>query len=156
MATLSGPWWGFLLLGICAGIVSGTLGLGSGIIFIPALVLLFAFPQKSAQGTALAVMVPMALAGALHYKLNPQIEMNMLYVSLLAVGAVGGALAGARLARYLPGNVLRKIFAIFIIFVAIKMVLPTPKSARLSSEGRSSAEQSTDLPPGQERLDVSK
>ncbi|HUS93397.1 MAG TPA: substrate-binding domain-containing protein [Phycisphaerae bacterium] len=49
---LSSIWWGLVLLGLCGGVVSGTLGLGSGLIFVPALVLLFAVPQKSAQGTA--------------------------------------------------------------------------------------------------------
>ena len=58
------PWWRFVLLGVVAGIISGMLGLGSGTLLIPALVFLFAFPQKSAQGTALVVMVPMALVGA--------------------------------------------------------------------------------------------
>jgi uncharacterized membrane protein YfcA len=55
----------FILLGICAGTLSGLLGLGSGIILIPTLVLLCGFAQKSAQGTTLAVMVPMILVGAL-------------------------------------------------------------------------------------------
>lgn len=51
---LPNPWWVFVLLGICAGLLSGTLGLGAGTIIIPTLVLLCGFEQKSAQGTALA------------------------------------------------------------------------------------------------------
>ena len=50
MGPLFNPWWVFVLLGFCAGILSGALGLGSGTILVPTLVLLFGFMQKSAQG----------------------------------------------------------------------------------------------------------
>ena len=71
MGPLFNPWWVFILLGVCAGVLSGALGLGSGTILVPTLVLLFGFMQKSAQGMALAVMVPMALLGAFRYWKNP-------------------------------------------------------------------------------------
>ena len=61
---LSNPWWIFIVLGVCAGIISGGLGLGAGVVLVPALVLFFSFGQKNAQGMALAVMIPMALLGA--------------------------------------------------------------------------------------------
>ena len=77
VAQLSSCWWLFIVLGVCAGLVSGTLGLGGGTVFIPALVLLWGFEQKSAQGTALAIMVPMTLVGALRYWKNPEIDMSL-------------------------------------------------------------------------------
>ena len=119
-------WWFFILLGICAGVISGTLGLGSGTIIVPSLVLLCGFMQKSAQGTALAVMVPMALVGAIRYWKNPEIEMNAAIIALIIVGAVAGALAGTELVSKLPGNVLRKAFAIFLVIVAVKMFTASP------------------------------
>ncbi len=91
---LFNPWWIFVLLGICAGILSGLLGLGSGIILVPALVLLCSFEQKSAQGMALAVMVPMALVGALRYWKNPEIQMNAAVIGLIILAALAGALVG--------------------------------------------------------------
>jgi len=121
-------WWGLVVLGICAGVLSGTLGLGSGILIIPALVLLFHFPQKSAQGTCLAVMVPMALVGALRYKLNPDVEVDMVSVGWLAAGAVAGALLGTELAKRLPSVVLRRSFAVFMVIVALKMLLTTART----------------------------
>jgi len=124
---LSSPWWVFILLGIGAGIVSGTLGLGSGTVIIPALVLLFSFEQKSAQGTALAVMVPMALVGALLYWKNPNIEMNKIVIGLIIFGALAGTLAGAELASRLPSHILRKVFAIFLVIVAVKMFTASPR-----------------------------
>ena len=131
---LSNQWWGFVLLGVCAGLLSGTFGLGSGTIVVPVLVLLFGFGQKSAQGMSLAVMVPMALVGALRYWKNPEIEMNMVVVGLLICGAVVGALAGSELAGRLPVHILRKVFAIFIIVIAVKMLIShsIPKSSSAS------------------------
>jgi len=129
MEGISNPWWVYIVLGVCAGLLSGTLGLGSGTILIPALVLLLGFPQKSAQETALAVMVPMVLVGALRYKLAPEIEVNMTYVGLVALGAVAGAFIGVEVARYLPAAALRKVFAVFIVLVGIKMAWPNTKPA---------------------------
>lgn len=124
---LSIYWWVFILLGICAGIVSGTLGLGSGTVLIPALVLFCGFGQKSAQGTALAVMVPMTLVGALLYWKNPEIDMNMAIIALIVLGALAGVRAGAELAGRLPAHTLRKIFAIFLAIVAVRMFTASPR-----------------------------
>ena len=128
-------WWTLVALGICAGVLSGMLGLGSGILVIPALVLLFNFPQKSAQGTCLAVMVPMALVGAIRYGMNPQVQVEIVNVGWLAIGAVAGAFIGTELASRLSNDVLRKIFAVFMVIVATKMLLTTGKSrARVRGE----------------------
>jgi uncharacterized membrane protein YfcA len=128
ISQLSNYWWVFIMLGVCAGLVSGTLGLGSGTVLIPTLVLFCGFGQKSAQGTALAVMVPMALVGALRYWKNPEIEMNMAIIAFIVVGALAGTLAGTELATRLPSNTLRKIFAIFLAIVAVRMFTLSPKS----------------------------
>jgi len=124
---LSNPWWVFILLGIFAGIVSGTLGLGSGTVIVPVLVLICSFGQKSAQGTALAVMVPMALVGAARYWKNPEIEMNAAIIALIILGSLAGVLAGTELASRLPSHTLRKVFAIFLAIVAVKMFTASPR-----------------------------
>jgi hypothetical protein len=126
----SNQWWALILLGIFAGVASGTLGLGSGIIVIPALVLLYNVEQKAAQGTALAVMVPMAMLGAVRYWRNPQIEMNTAVILLIVLGAMGGVLAGTELAGRLSGPILRKVFAVFLAIVAVKMFTASPKPAK--------------------------
>ena len=119
---LSNIWWGLILLGLGAGVISGALGVGSGTVLIPAMVLLFCLPQKSAQGTALAVMVPVALLGAFRYWQNPEIDVSLIVVGLLAAGALVGALIGTELAARLPAHVLRKIFAVFILVIAVRML----------------------------------
>jgi len=127
LGQLPAHWWAFMLLGVVAGIVSGMLGLGSGAVVVPALFLIFAFPQKSAQGTALALMVPMALLGAFRYWKNPQIEVSLAIVALLAVGAMPGVLVGTEFASRLPSHILRKFFAVFLAIIAVKMFTASPK-----------------------------
>ena len=137
IAQLSGCWWLFIVLGICAGLVSGTLGLGAGVVFIPALVLLWGFGQKSAQGTALAVMVPMTLLGALRYWKNPEVDMSLTIILLIVLGALVGVLAGTELASRLSNPVLKKVFSIFLVIVAVRMFI--------ASSGQKQPEPSTNL-----------
>ncbi len=125
---LMSGWWALVALGLCAGILSGTL-------IIPALVLLFRFPQKSAQGTCLAVMVPMALVGALRYWTNLRIDVDVAKMGWLAAGAVAGTLLGTELASRLSGEALRKAFAVFMAIVAAKMML-TPGKTNASARSQ--------------------
>ena len=135
-AELPGTWWILIIIGLSGGIVSGALGLGSGIIFIPALVMLFSLSQKDAQGTALAVMVPMTLIGALRYWKNPEISMNPGIIILLICGAVIGVLIGTELTYRLPTPVLRKVFAVVLIIVAVRMFVTSPgRKATDSGQG---------------------
>ena len=109
------------MLGVAAGVISGTLGLGAGTVLVPVLVLVLGFGQKSAQGMALAAMVPMAFLGALRYWRNPAIEMNHLVIALIVCGALAGTLVGTELASRLPAHTLRRIFAVFLVIVAVRM-----------------------------------
>lgn len=111
-----------VILGLVTGVISGALGVGSGIIFIPALVLILGVSQKVAQGTSLAVMVAMALMGAIRYQLNPDIKLQMPVILVLAITAVIGSNIGSSLAFALPGAVLRKCFAVFVILVGVRML----------------------------------
>ena len=120
---LVNPWWVFVILGVCAGIISGGLGIGAGSIVVPALVLIFSFGQKSAQGMALATMVPMALLGAFRYWKNPAIPMDLDVVVLIVCGALAGTIVGTEIASRLPAHALRKIFAIFLIVIAVRMLI---------------------------------
>ncbi len=135
IAQLAGCWWLFIVLGVCAGLVSGTLGLGGGVVFIPSLVILWGFEQKSAQGTALAIMVPMTLLGALRYWKNPEVDMSLTIILLIILGALVGVLAGSELASRLPYQVLKKVFAIFLVVAAVRMFIASsrPKQPELGA-----------------------
>lgn len=127
ISQLSNPWWIFILLGVCAGVLSGLLGLGSGIILIPTLVLLCECKQKSAQGMALVVMIPMVMLGALRYRMNPKIEMDGAIIGLIILGALAGVLVGTELMSRLPVDILRKVFAVVLIIVAVNMFVKPSK-----------------------------
>ena len=114
----------FILVGLVCGIFSALFGVGSGIILVPMLVLAFGFPQKSAQGICLAAMVPMALAGAIRYGMNPDIPVDWRASFWLAVGGVAGAVVGASLVGYVSGTALRKAFAVIMVVAAVRMFLP--------------------------------
>jgi len=148
---LPNAWLTLIPLGVCAGLISGALGLGSGTVFVPAMVLLLGFPQKSAQGTALAVMIPMALVGAIRYKLNPDIPVNIVYVGWLVLGAVSGALIGVRIASHLPAAVLRRVFAVFIILIGIRMMTIAPEPKPVSPDAGADAAASGVLNVGKEK-----
>lgn len=114
-------WYWLLLIGLLGGTLSGALGVGSGILIIPALVLGLGIQQKVAQGICLAVMVPMALMGAYRYYVNPDIKISLSVILVLAPLAVVGAYLGAQLAALLPAAILKRSFGVFIIIVGIRM-----------------------------------
>jgi len=120
-ASLCDLWWALALLGLCAGLLSGALGIGSGVLLVPGLVLLLGFPQKTAQGACLAVMVPMVAVGAIRYKMNGQLEVPAAALALLGACAIVGSLLGVEAAQTLCPGVLRKGFAVFLVVVAVKM-----------------------------------
>lgn len=114
----------YILLGLVAGIFSGFMGLGGGIILIPILVYIFGLSQHQAQGTSLAIMVPpITLLAALRYYQSGNVKVAMaIYV---AIGFAVGGLVGAHFVQNIPDIVLKKIFGIILLFVALKLVIFT-------------------------------
>lgn len=110
-----------LIIGFAAGILSGLMGVGGGLIMVPALVLFVGFTQHQAQGTALfALLPPVALLSAYTYYKAGHVDLRM--GLFLAVGLFVGGLVGAKLAVYLPAHVLKKMFALLLIVAAINML----------------------------------
>lgn len=110
-----------VVIGLVAGIASGMVGLGGGIIVIPALIFLVGVDQYTAQGTSLALMLPpIGLLAAINYYKAGAI--NLTYAIIIAIAFFVGGYFGSKLALSLPENMVRKIFAIFIITMGIKML----------------------------------
>ena len=109
-----------LLLGLTAGILSGVLGLGGGIVIVPALVFLFGMSQHQAQGTTLALMVPPIglLAALVYYK---QGFVDVKAAGFICAGFFIGGLIGAKAAANIDDTLLSKIFAVVMVVVAVKM-----------------------------------
>ena len=111
-----------LLLGLLAGVLSGLIGIGGGVIIIPALIFLFGLSQQQAQGTTLALMVPpIGILAAWTYYQRGYVDLKL--AALICVGFVVGGLLGAKFATSINSDVLRKIFACSLIVIALKMLL---------------------------------
>jgi len=112
---------GLILIGIIAGILSGLLGIGGATIIIPALVIIYKMTQHMAQGTALvALLFPVGLLAVIKYWQAGNV--NIKFGLFLALGFFLGALLGAIYAQGLAEPILKKIFAIFLILVALQMI----------------------------------
>jgi len=110
----------YIILGIVAGLLSGMLGIGGGIVLIPALVFIFGLTQLQAQGTTLALMIPpIGLLAALRYYQAGNVKLDI--AGFICLGFFVGGLIGANLVQNLPEPLLRKIFAAFLFFISLRM-----------------------------------
>ena len=113
---------GLLFLGMIAGYFSGLVGIGGGVIIVPALVLLFGFNQHTAQGTTLALLVPpIGMLAAFSYYQKGFVDMKT--AILICIGFIIGGFIGSKMAIGLSENLMRRIFAIVLIILGIKMLL---------------------------------
>ena len=111
-----------LAIGVVTGIMAGMLGIGGAIIMVPALVFIMGFSQHMAQGTSLAVMLPpIGIIAAINYWKAGQV--NIKFALILAVAFIIGSYFGSKFAINLPQPVLKKIFGVLLLLVAIKMLL---------------------------------
>ena len=112
----------YLCIGLAAGVLSGMFGIGGGIVIVPALVLLSNFSTKTALGTSLgALLLPVGLLGAYAYWENGNLDVRASL--LIAVGLTLGVAAGARLSQVLPAPLLQRLFAVFIMVLAVRLWL---------------------------------
>lgn len=125
-----------IVIGIAAGMLSGLVGVGGGIVIVPALVYLLAFSQKQAQGTSLAILLlPIGILAVLNYYKDPQVNLDVKVVALIIVGFLAGSYFGSKLALALPDATVKKIFAIFMLLIAIKMLfIDKPKADSTKQE----------------------
>jgi hypothetical protein len=112
----------FVLLGLVAGILGGLVGIGGGVIIVPALVFLFGFSQQQAQGTTLALMVPPIgiLAAWTYYKMG---FVDLAAAGFICVGFVVGSFFGAKIATGLPTQQVERLFGLVLLVISIKMIL---------------------------------
>lgn len=112
---------GLLLTGLTAGVMSGLFGIGGGVLVIPALIYFYGLSQHLSQGTTLAMMVPpIGLLAAWHYWKNGNV--NIGWAALLCLGFFFGGLVGAYFANMIPDFHLRRIFGVFLLVIAIKLI----------------------------------
>jgi len=110
-----------LLIGLSAGVLSGLMGIGGGVIMIPALVLFLGFDQHMSQGTTLAAMIPPIgiLAAYEYYKGG---HVNIPVALLLALGFVIGGMLGGRIAVGLDHHTLKRVFGILMLVISVYII----------------------------------
>jgi len=110
-----------IVIGIITGVAAGMLGIGGAIIMVPALVFIMGLTQHQAQGTSLAVMLPPIgiIAAYNYYKAG---EVNLKFALILAGAFIIGSFFGSKLALNMPQHILKKIFAILLLLVSLKML----------------------------------
>jgi len=109
-----------ILIGLAAGAFGGFVGLGGGIIMIPAMVLFLGMSQYMAQGTSLAVMLPpIGILAAYNYWKAGQL--NIKFALIIAVAFVIGSYFGSKYALKIPEDTMRKLFAIFLLIMAANL-----------------------------------
>lgn len=116
-------------IGILAGILSGFVGVGGGIIVVPALIYFLGLTQFQAQGTSLAMMIPPIgiLAVWNYYKAD---NLNVNFAIVLAVSFVIGGYLGSKMSLKMPENRVKLIFGLIMLYVAIRMIWSAWQSIR--------------------------
>ena len=109
-----------LAIGLAAGLLSGTMGVGGGIIVVPSLVFFMGLTQHQAQGTSLTMMLlPVGILAVWNYYKAGFVKIN--YSLILIIAFILGSYFGSKYSVLIPEKTLRQIFGIFIILVGLKL-----------------------------------
>jgi len=110
-----------ILVGLAAGTLSGLVGVGGGIIIVPALVFFLGFSQQAAQGTSLGLLLlPVGILAVINYYNKGFIDLKV--VAIMCAAFVLGGWLGSKLALSLSQEVVKKIFAIILFYTAFKLL----------------------------------
>jgi len=110
-----------LLIGLFAGILSGLVGVGGGLIIVPALIFFLGYSQHQAQGTSLGLLLlPVGILAVLNYYNKGYIDIKV--VAVMSIAFVLGGWLGSKIALRLPADTVKKIFAVFLFYSAFKLL----------------------------------
>jgi uncharacterized membrane protein YfcA len=115
-----------LIIGLAAGFMGGLVGIGGGVIIVPALVMLLGMSQHQAQGTSLMmILFPVGILGVLNYYKQGYVDFK--YAGLLAIGFFIGSYLGSKYSLSLPQLTVKRIFAVVMMLLAIKILFVDKK-----------------------------
>jgi uncharacterized membrane protein YfcA len=110
-----------IVIGLLAGILSGLVGVGGGILMIPLLIMFLGLTQHQAQGTALfAMLPPIGILAAMNYYKAGFVKWE--YAAVIALAFVVGGYFGSKLSISLPAQTVRKVFGVIMLIGAIKLI----------------------------------
>ncbi len=111
-----------MIVGLLAGIFSGMFGIGGGVVMVPLMVFALGYTQQQAQGTSLAVLaVPVTFLAAYTYHTSGDDPINFKYAFIIAICFVLGGYFGTKIAISINESLLKKLFSVLLVIVAIKM-----------------------------------
>lgn len=111
-----------LVLGLLAGVLSGMIGIGGGVIIVPALVYFIGYSQHQAQGTVLFMfLIPIGILGVFNYYQAGHIEFKT--AMIMATTFIVGSYLGSKMAISIDQATLKKVFGFILLVISIKMVL---------------------------------
>jgi uncharacterized membrane protein YfcA len=113
--------------GLFAGFLSGTIGIGGGLAFVPIMTIGFRMPQQLAQGTSLAAIIPTALVGGITHLRQGNVRRDA--AIWMGGGGVVGAVIGALVAVDLPTSFLARLFGVFLLFSAYRIAMGVRRPA---------------------------
>ena len=110
-----------LVIGLFAGILSGLVGVGGGLIIVPALIFFLGYSQHQAQGTSLGLLLlPVGILAVINYYNKGHIDIKV--VAVMSIAFVLGGWLGSKIALRLPADTVKKIFAVFLFYSAFKLL----------------------------------
>ncbi len=116
------------LIGTFAGVLSGLLGVGGGVVIVPMLVLILGLSQHTAQGISLVYIIPTAIAGLIQMHRHKIVDYRL--AGYVAGGAIIGALLSSNFVQYIPAEDMKKIFGIFVALTGLRMIFMKKKSSK--------------------------
>jgi uncharacterized membrane protein YfcA len=114
-----------IIIGLFAGIMSGFVGIGGGIVIVPALVYILGFTQFQAQGMSITLMLPpLGIMAFMNYYNQGHItKTSIIYTSIMAAFFLIGGYFGSKWALKLPENLVKLIFGLILMYVSIRMII---------------------------------
>jgi hypothetical protein len=129
-----------LLIGLAAGMLSGLVGIGGGIIIVPGLIYLLGFSQKMAQGTSLGILLlPVGILAV--WQFHKQGYVDVRSVGIVAIAFLLGGYFGSKITVALPDEVVKKIFATLLLVISIKMLFFEKEKPKTASQNTEQLEQ---------------
>ena len=117
-----------IFLGFIAGILTGIMGVGGGVVLVPMMVLLLSVPQHLAQGISMLVIIPATCVAI--FKLRKSKLFSFRIALFLAIGSITGSLISSNFVQQIDGALLKRIFGLIVIYSSIRMIFGKPKQAK--------------------------
>ena len=111
-----------VVLGFGAGILTGIMGVGGGVVMVPMMVLLLGVSQHLAQGISMLVIIPTVMVAILKLRNSNLFEYRT--ALLLAAGSIVGSLLSSNMVQLIDGVILKRIFGVLVVYSSIRMILP--------------------------------